>query len=147
MRYTLEVNGRVVTRLPSNKHNFTMKRCKPGMKYTCYLVVMTTAGGAGGKQNKKNEGKAKKVVTAVSTNEFDSDDEESSSFQEASDESDDGCVVLEWRSSTPLKGVSSYRVHWRSSLEDQGEMEDHLSPSCTSYEVYPVKQRYGKKDG
>lgn len=59
--YSLEVNGRVVTRLPPDKHNFTLKRCKPGMKYTCYLVVMTTAGDSGGKRSKKTEGLNNKV--------------------------------------------------------------------------------------
>lgn len=65
----------------------------------------------------------------------------SSSSSAGSEESDEGCVVLEWKSSTPLKGVVSYRVHWRGTLEGEDEKEEELLSSSTSYEVYPVKQR------
>lgn len=64
----------------------------------------------------------------------------SSVSSSGSEESDDGCVAVEWKASAALKGVASYEVKWKTKL-DEGS-EDSLLPSSNTYEIYPVKQRY-----
>lgn len=43
----LEVNGRVVARLPAARRTFQLKRCRPGVRYSCVLAVVTKPDGRG----------------------------------------------------------------------------------------------------
>ncbi|EDO43307.1 predicted protein [Nematostella vectensis] len=71
--YVLDVNVREVTRLAPNKRSYTLKRCKPGMKYTCQLKVTTNSGMVSAKHRKDE------ISTAISSDDLDTDDESDAS--------------------------------------------------------------------
>ena len=48
--YRLEVNGRLSARLGPTSRNFVLKKCRPCIKYSCVLTIITVPGVCDGKR-------------------------------------------------------------------------------------------------